>query len=945
MLTLFAAGVVLCWLGRVPTPSLPPPERPPASSPLSADQLLSSSEVSEATGLRMVLLAAGPFGSTNVVSSSQRAGAVRREQIVATWRQTWTAVNSQATVTLGVLERRTRAQASALPVCSGGSGTVTADRATKTVDLSGRPTVCVESTQGRYDLEVAVRSHDPKGEAIAYNVAQGLLSREKGRLPVEPDLPERPAGHVERATRTNVVLLLVVLGPLGLGVVTVLVDPPSRRWLFSHLRRRPLPVDPASLDVGGPAGVQRGLVMLASFARVLLTGLAWIVAYRLGAPLPVALGAVAVVWLWCVRKEELWSGTRWRAGSDVAVGPIVAIGTLLSLSLAAYATVQLGETATAYAAARRDNDLAADMLQDSLVRQSVLLLLAGLPYVGARRLGRWIGTPSSVEPEDVDVLVLRSFVDDGRHLRVWIRSRGGVTARLLLVGFERFEQIVCLAMPHRGHGLVVAVSPPDSVVPPAFGAVRLSFSEEEWRPRVAEMMDAASYVAVSVGRTESVGWEIGRLQGQGALLRTVFLFPPTGIAEQGRRLDALLHLLGLPGTTERPRLGLEALALVCEPGGAYRLLLGRSQDDVSYTIAIATAVRMIDVAVGERQDEAVPRLVRSTNRVIRRNEVELEARGDAEAYVPWLRREYVWGTGVGVAAMVLLYPTGAGLGFYLDFAAGLLHPGDQTYVRLPEPASLIAMLPDGRVVASASDGLYAADIPAGKGKPLGGLPDVAGGLVTSGGAIYVALPGAGAVLALDPDRAEPLWTAQLGQGVRSLALAGDNVFTVVPGAHEVVLLDRTTGDVEKRQKVAGTPWEVTVSAKSAYVSLIDDGNVAVLDASTLSAQETIAVGPGPTAVVTREDSVWVLDTYGTRMLPVTGPDARRDPVWCDTALPAVASGHGRLLVDGSHRFLVVDGHGVSTMAHTGAVRAITIDHRGHVIAAFASGTVSDLGLP
>lgn len=187
----------------------------------------------------------------------------------------------------------------------------------------------------------------------------------------------------------------------------------------------------------------------------------------------------------------------------------------------------------------------ADPLHELLTIESAPLLalsgvavvvLARLPLELAQRFALARPRKAGVYP----IVFLRSFEDD----RLTIRADGTRSLVDLLtlhrhVGYERV-----LVASSRHLGPVLALGEPGERVPP-LGAFRVYFEQDDWKAGVSSLLENATYLVVSLGKTPSVTWEVSRLKELGLLDRTVFVVPPVAYPARQERLRLLCEQLDL----------------------------------------------------------------------------------------------------------------------------------------------------------------------------------------------------------------------------------------------------------------------------------------------------------------------------------------------------------------------------------------------------------------
>lgn len=147
---------------------------------------------------------------------------------------------------------------------------------------------------------------------------------------------------------------------------------------------------------------------------------------------------------------------------------------------------------------------------------------------------------------------------------------------------------------------------------------------DDWKDRIRELIASARLICVTVGRSESLLWEIGEIRAAGVLDRAIFLLPPTSQTEQRRRLQVLAHALGVDfALLDQTWPGRDVLAMVFPDDAAPALggpvvITGRAPDDAGYEAAIAslTGTRPSDGFVHAMLARAA-KAVRHANMLIR----------------------------------------------------------------------------------------------------------------------------------------------------------------------------------------------------------------------------------------------------------------------------------------------------------------------------------------
>lgn len=183
------------------------------------------------------------------------------------------------------------------------------------------------------------------------------------------------------------------------------------------------------------------------------------------------------------------------------------------------------------------------------------------------------------------VLYLRSFGDDDLRIRSHASRRHSLIERFVRRRREPFEEVVAWQL--WGYGPVVAVSEPGTSSPP-MGAAREELPGLTWQQRVEQWMGEARLIAVMVGRTQGLAWELEQLTQLRLWHKTVLVLPPVETAEARRRWASVRDLLGRAGLPA----GLRsinpdrALALAVPPSGEAVVVAATKRNEWSYEVAL-----------------------------------------------------------------------------------------------------------------------------------------------------------------------------------------------------------------------------------------------------------------------------------------------------------------------------------------------------------------------
>jgi hypothetical protein len=143
------------------------------------------------------------------------------------------------------------------------------------------------------------------------------------------------------------------------------------------------------------------------------------------------------------------------------------------------------------------------------------------------------------------VLFIRSFKDDG--LRVASSSLFNPIRAFARTGVT-FEELVSRALSRVGP--VVAITGQSDELAP-FGAARDLADEAKWRDRISALFDEARIIAVVVGETPGLFWEVRESLARGHAAKLVFLFPPLDVDKLQQRWDALRPCLAAAGMDQQ----------------------------------------------------------------------------------------------------------------------------------------------------------------------------------------------------------------------------------------------------------------------------------------------------------------------------------------------------------------------------------------------------------
>lgn len=213
-----------------------------------------------------------------------------------------------------------------------------------------------------------------------------------------------------------------------------------------------------------------------------------------------------------------------------------------------------------------------------------LVSVANVAFRRAQRARLAAIPPEQLSPES-SAIVLRSFGDDRLRIAAANSARRGATDAWSVRATDRFEEVVAWEL--SAIGGVVTVSEKK-----ALGAVRAQLDDEVWRDWVSERIRTSAIVAVMLGDTPGLGWELGQIVHHGALDKTVFVVPPRKQSQLAERWTWFRQQMNSHGVRVEPLDGSLAdyLVFTVDPDGAVSTYAPNRRDEAGYQVAINAAV-------------------------------------------------------------------------------------------------------------------------------------------------------------------------------------------------------------------------------------------------------------------------------------------------------------------------------------------------------------------
>ncbi|MEQ7845774.1 PQQ-binding-like beta-propeller repeat protein [Nocardioides kribbensis] len=820
-----AVALVVIALGVATSNAWETPEPPPEipyERPAVAALIPSVDDIEQAVGRPFVLTAAGPPIGTRYTSMTPWALDTREALLVGSWRENFDALDAVSSLEVNVFEYTNRASAErGERICPADAGESDAQlRIGQFAQGPGVTYYCAEILHDRtsVSMTLALVPEVPETDALA-----GLRSLMES-LPVEGS-EDLPWGADVRRVQISMYKAWLT----GLFLVAAFATLPSlffdrATWLRlgNRFRRRRaltgrVDIEPRSRVI---AARTRGL------ALVKFAVLVWVVRYteRDGWGIYASLGLLLAAYVVCLVVERqltrrwtriapkpFFRGTAW--GWIVAGLAACLVGFFIAVAVWGFGTM-LASGAPAPGQPVWSSQRFGRVLQ---VLAGVVLALSFLPLAMARRLAsRHV---RGAADDRARVLLLRSFVDQNVRMRSRRLDRSSIIDHIAMRRWERFEEVVASTLTKVGE--VVTAATPGERLPPGLGAARIQFTHEEWQQRVTDISEESSFIVMILGRSESMVWEMTRLQELGHLQKSIFLLPPLTGSERTRRLNFLADVYGV----SRDR-------LVASPGRTVLAVAFPSQldepvvfesagpDDISYDVAIDHAMAILlraDVATS-REPVRTPALER----------LDYIPSGMAKPPKTWKSNPWIWNAilSIGIVNLAIPYIVGDPL-------------GESEFRQIVPPA-------DGdRFTAVASGGgtdtfaviehtlLVHVDFEDGAAELVGEMPFPTKRVAIGTERAFLASPDAGEVVAMELATGDVAWRVPVPGRARSILADGDSVYVAVPATGEVLRLDAADGHTLATAKPGGAPWDLVGGEQGLGAVIVDEDQYVALDGLSL----------------------------------------------------------------------------------------------------------------
>jgi YVTN family beta-propeller protein len=492
-----------------------------------------------------------------------------------------------------------------------------------------------------------------------------------------------------------------------------------------------------------------------------------------------------------------------------------------------------------------------------LITGMILVGLSAVPYTLTRRVSLLLAQRALSEDSRDEILFLRSWVDDYERMRARRASRHVLLERLSFRRWDRFEEIIVAEVSKRGP--VRAFAEPKTRLPP-LGAVREVHTEDDWQPAVEDHIKNSKLVIMTVDRTKSVVWEMQQIAGQGALHKSVFLFPPLEDKERALRERVFCTALGLPLSQflEVGSSGRQVLAVTVPDGRSPTLIVAEVSDDVSYEAALGAAAAELLTASPSVHTAPVVKLAALPA------DLPLASRPRGwRPPKPWYRRWYVLVWGV-VILLGLLQQT-------LDHLPGGTSspppiPGNVIFSHY-DPVTMDYTGKSFVVLDAGRPALITAELSDGKQHALH-LHETPDGFLVHGPTVYVTFAQSNRLSAFSVNgkRTKLVWNTNIGEVTSGLAASGPNVFVALPASDRIAVLNARTGDRLRYIRVGRAPMGLIASNHHLFVTNANDGSLSAVDLHSLTVTATMPIGIGPRSLVLAGNRVLADDVVRNRII-------------------------------------------------------------------------------
>lgn len=242
---------------------------------------------------------------------------------------------------------------------------------------------------------------------------------------------------------------------------------------------------------------------------------------------------------------------------------------------------------------------------EPLIVLLVLLLAAALSaalFRAARRQARLRADELRRLDDRPPVLYLRAFTDDRLKIPSIVSGRRPIAELLSPAVRDGYESVVAWELDAAGPTMTIAEVRGGLG---SLGAAR-EYAPADWQTFVASRMQASRFIAVSIGRSQGVLWELEQLADRELLDRALFLFPPVAASELQARWQTVAGALKRSGAIScEPTLDPASTLVAIIEDGCPLAFTADQRDEAGYRAAIAAALARLDARAGLQAETAL----------------------------------------------------------------------------------------------------------------------------------------------------------------------------------------------------------------------------------------------------------------------------------------------------------------------------------------------------
>lgn len=917
----------------------PEPLTPPFTVPSIASTLPTTEQVSSAYERELTPALNRPPTSPLFTSNSKVAADLRRLLYEQAWEVAWFESEGAGYVQIRALVVNRHRDTTPLIQCEPETAVPITGTVTAGVVSAGEwaTKACATVHVGRTFMDITVGTQDEEHGERAIGTVTAIVDHVVPQLTDSPDVP----GVYRYELARSQALFADLLGVLALGALAVLPKLLDRsRW--AYLFERWLGSEPNrglgdSIDVSPDRHRQsaRGMALgLGRFALVLWTLRLTEEFSHLIPNSFVQVGLLALAYIAGILLER-WLTTRASAAptptrmvTGAAVVP-VAFGILMTmLMLTGAGTLwTFGTTMSGFAAGTAD---LADWQVENFGRlgqaAAVIVFSWSLAPMALGRRVAMLMMRNKPPAAGTPTLLLRTFADDRIRVATRRQDSAGLIDQLALRRKERFEEVIASSLSRYGPPLTVGE--PGQVLPPGLGARRMTFSDETWQTNVTAMANQATLIAVTLGRTSGLGWEMQLILEEGLLHKTLFIVPPVPGAERQRRLTLFADAYHVPvESLDVP--GHPVLAMAWPLAASSPVVVtSDSADGLSYDLAITRCAEALLVepdATAEANPGTGGPVFPAFNAAV----MEQTSRHDPRAGRAARRGMSIWAlNGVFtaiVAPIVLSLLNGTPFGLKDVFTPIAMPEGIIASVALGGNADTGYLLVNDQFVAKGNFEDYSLEL-------VGDLGFQTQVLQRAGDRLYFVSwrerpDGPATVGDFSLTDGTTRWTTPLPEESFSIALDSSRVYAVQARARELVVLQRDTGEVDTRVALPCLPWGISANQETVWITCPNEGRLLEIDSGSLGIRSEHSVPVGAREVVEWGGNPWVHVPVESMIVSVLTPE---ESLYTPQYLPKLAASGPMLAAEGVDRISAFTANGVIRRNTYRGVTSIAITDDGRI---------------